>query len=71
MCTVYFLSNVAIVIWLSLSHFDNSDDLSLPLPNPLNISFHPSIVLRVGLFVVPFCKYTSRTVKHQYIFAHA
>ena len=53
-----FLSNVtAIVIWLSLAHFDNSDDLSLPLPNPLNISFHPSIILRVGLFVVPFCKY--------------
>lgn len=51
-----FFSCTALVIWLSLPHFDKSGDFSLPLPNPLNMSFHPSIALRIGLFTVPLCE---------------
>lgn len=48
----------AITVWLALPHFDNSDDYHYPLPNPLNMSFHPATVMRIGLFLLPIVSYS-------------
>lgn len=51
----------ATVVYLSLTHFDNSDDFSLTLPNSLNMSFSMSVVLRVALAVIPLIAYNQIT----------
>lgn len=53
----YLFLCLALTVWLSLGHFDNSTDLQYSLPNKLNVSFYPPYVLRVALVLIPFSKY--------------
>ncbi len=57
LCCINLLS-VAISTYLSLEHYDHSDDFKVSLPAPLNFNLpSPSIVLRIALFIIPISKY--------------
>ena len=51
------LFSIATVCLLAIPHFEKTGDFSYPLPNMMNVSFYPAVVLKMALVIVPLSTY--------------
>ena len=52
---------------LSIPHFEKTGDFSYPLPNMLNMSFYPAVVLKMALVIIPLSTYVKLNFWKQHI----